>query len=105
MIATGLVAVLGVRAVVGPEGSVQRVDPGKKVGRIPKGQYRSVTVIRRLRGDSVTESESGETSDVWDRIEWNGGVGHRSDPPTRLRVAASPPRPCSNATTDQGAMS
>ncbi|MCG5214185.1 hypothetical protein [Streptosporangium sp. KLBMP 9127] len=25
------------------------------------------------------ESESGETSDIWNRIEWNGGVGYLSD--------------------------
>ncbi|WP_405146881.1 fibronectin type III domain-containing protein [Sphaerisporangium sp. NBC_01403] len=50
-----------------------------EVGRIPKGQYRSITVICQLKGDSVTESESGDTSAVWDRIEWNGGVGYLSD--------------------------
>ncbi|MEV7969351.1 hypothetical protein AB0O34_25695 [Sphaerisporangium sp. NPDC088356] len=61
--------------------TIIRPGTGKtgEVGRIPKGQYRSITVICQLRGDSVTESESGETSVVWDRIEWNGGVGYLSD--------------------------
>ncbi|WP_424530843.1 hypothetical protein ACOZ38_13635 [Sphaerisporangium viridialbum] len=54
------------------------IRPGED-GRIPKGQYRSITVICQLKGDSVTESEPGETSAVWDRIEWNGGVGYLSD--------------------------
>ncbi|MCW2876869.1 MAG: hypothetical protein JWQ95_969 [Sphaerisporangium sp.] len=50
-----------------------------KVGSIPQGQYISITVICQLKGDSVTEAESQETSDTWDRIEWNGGVGYLSD--------------------------
>ncbi|MFD1934180.1 hypothetical protein ACFSKW_22180 [Nonomuraea mangrovi] len=56
----------------GPQG-------GCEVGRIPKGQYRSLTVICQTKGRSVSESESGESSDVWNRIEWNGGVAYISD--------------------------
>ncbi|RCG29414.1 fibronectin type III domain-containing protein [Sphaerisporangium album] len=61
--------------------TIIRPGTGKtgEVGRIPRGQYRSITVICQLKGDSVTEADSGETSDVWDRIEWNGGVAYLSD--------------------------
>ncbi|MBB5131179.1 hypothetical protein HNP84_000885 [Thermocatellispora tengchongensis] len=58
-----------------------RSGPSKtgEIGRIPKGQYISITVICQVKGASVTESETGETSDVWNRIEWNGGVGYLSE--------------------------
>ncbi|MEU4696268.1 fibronectin type III domain-containing protein [Nonomuraea dietziae] len=56
----------------GPQG-------GCEVGSIPKGQYISITVICQTRGKSVTESETGETTDVWNRIEWNGGTAYISD--------------------------
>lgn len=61
--------------------TIVRPGTGKtgEVGKIPQGQYISITVICQLKGDSVTESESHETSDIWDRIEWNGGVGYLSD--------------------------
>ncbi|WP_214412837.1 fibronectin type III domain-containing protein [Sphaerisporangium fuscum] len=50
-----------------------------EIGRIPKGQYTSITVICQLKGDTVTEDETKETSDIWNRIEWKGGVGYLSD--------------------------
>ncbi|NRQ38371.1 fibronectin type III domain-containing protein [Nonomuraea sp. NN258] len=50
-----------------------------EAGRIAKGQYLSITVICQIKGQSVTESETNETSDVWNRIEWNGGVAYLSD--------------------------
>ncbi|MFI7421350.1 fibronectin type III domain-containing protein [Nonomuraea sp. NPDC049684] len=50
-----------------------------EAGRIPKGQYLSITVICQVKGQSVTEDESKETSDVWNRIEWNGGVAYLSE--------------------------
>ncbi|MEU6998555.1 hypothetical protein [Nonomuraea sp. NPDC046570] len=56
----------------GPQG-------GCKVGEIPKGQYMSITVICQTKGKSVSDEESGKSSDVWDRIEWNGGVAYISD--------------------------
>ncbi|RBQ19515.1 hypothetical protein DP939_12190 [Spongiactinospora rosea] len=56
----------------GPQG-------GCEVGRIPKGEYRSLTVICQVKGKTITDNEQGGTSDVWDRIEWNGGVAYISD--------------------------
>ncbi|PZG02236.1 fibronectin type III domain-containing protein [Nonomuraea aridisoli] len=50
-----------------------------QIGTIPKGEYRDLTVICQVKGMSVTETQSGETSVVWDRIEWNGGVAYISD--------------------------
>ncbi|MFI7614663.1 hypothetical protein ACIBP6_25900 [Nonomuraea terrae] len=50
-----------------------------QIGAIPRGEYRDLTVICQVKGMSVTETQSGETSDVWDRIEWNGGVAYISD--------------------------
>ncbi|MFG2005297.1 hypothetical protein ACGFNU_39740 [Spirillospora sp. NPDC048911] len=57
-----------------------RSQPKKdgQIGSIPKGEYRSLTVICQIRGESVTESETGETSAWWNRIEWNGGIGYLS---------------------------
>jgi hypothetical protein len=51
----------------------------QNIGTIPQGEYRTLTVICQVKGMSVTESESNETSDIWNRIEWNGGVGYLSD--------------------------
>ncbi|HEX2312240.1 MAG TPA: fibronectin type III domain-containing protein [Thermomonospora sp.] len=57
-----------------------RPEPKKQgeVGRIPKGQYRDLTMICQTYGDTVTEDETGETSNVWNRIEWNGGTAYLS---------------------------
>ncbi|MFI9558080.1 fibronectin type III domain-containing protein [Nonomuraea endophytica] len=57
-----------------------RPGPSKsgEAGRIAKGQYISITVICQVKGASVTEDETKETSDVWNRIEWNGGVAYLS---------------------------
>ncbi|KAB2345133.1 fibronectin type III domain-containing protein [Actinomadura rudentiformis] len=49
-----------------------------EIGRIERGRYISITVICQVRGESVTESETGETSSWWNRIEWNGGIGYLS---------------------------
>ncbi|PZG42612.1 hypothetical protein C1I98_19610 [Spongiactinospora gelatinilytica] len=56
----------------GPQG-------GCEVGKIPKGEYRSLTVICQTKGKTITDNEQGGTSDVWNRIEWNGGVAYISD--------------------------
>ncbi|MFI0444300.1 hypothetical protein [Actinomadura sp. 6N118] len=57
-----------------------RPGPSKdgQVGSIPKGEYRSITVICQTSGQSVTEAETGETSSWWNRIEWNGGTAYLS---------------------------
>ncbi|GII83212.1 hypothetical protein Ssi03_12020 [Sphaerisporangium siamense] len=72
-----------------------RPGPGKdgEIGRIPKGRHRPLTVICQLKGASVAEAESGETSDVWNRIEWNGGVGYLSDTLMKTPRGAFPAAP------------
>ncbi|NUR88353.1 MAG: fibronectin type III domain-containing protein, partial [Nonomuraea sp.] len=61
--------------------TIVRPGPSKsgESGRITKGQYVSITVICQVKGASVTEDETKETSDVWNRIEWNGGVAYLSE--------------------------
>ncbi|GAA1558053.1 hypothetical protein GCM10009678_46290 [Actinomadura kijaniata] len=58
------------------------VRPGPKkegqAGSIPRGEYRSLTLICQVYGQSVTEEETGETSNVWNRIEWQGRIGYLS---------------------------
>jgi hypothetical protein len=66
---------------------------GGEIGRIPQGQYISITVICQLKGESVREAESGETSDVWNRIEWNGGVGYLSETLMRTPRGSFPAAP------------
>ncbi|GAA4068530.1 fibronectin type III domain-containing protein [Nonomuraea soli] len=62
-------------------------------GSIPKGTYQSITVICQARGKSVTEDQSGETSDIWDRIEWNGGTAYISDTLMRTPRGGFPAAP------------
>ncbi|MGK5557469.1 hypothetical protein ACSNOI_38270, partial [Actinomadura kijaniata] len=60
--------------------TIIRPGPRKEgqVGSIRQGEYRSLTLICQVYGQSVTEDETKETSNVWNRIEWNGGVGYLS---------------------------
>ncbi|MEO3885909.1 hypothetical protein [Nonomuraea sp. B5E05] len=50
-----------------------------QIGKIEKGKYLNLTVICQVKGKSVREDQTGETSDIWDRIEWNGGTAYISD--------------------------
>ncbi|MEU5879113.1 hypothetical protein [Spirillospora sp. NPDC047279] len=60
--------------------TIIRPQPRKtgEAGRINQGQYIDITVICQIRGESVTESETGETSVWWNRINWNGGTAYLS---------------------------
>jgi hypothetical protein len=51
----------------------------QNIGRINQGVYMTLTVICQTKGATRTEPETGYTSDVWNRIEWNGGVGYLSE--------------------------
>ncbi|GAA2416871.1 hypothetical protein GCM10010191_29130 [Actinomadura vinacea] len=53
-----------------------RQEGNTNIGRIPQGEYRSLTVICQVRGGDYTESETNYSSNVWNRIEWNGGIGY-----------------------------
>ncbi|TDD04523.1 hypothetical protein E1294_50095 [Nonomuraea diastatica] len=50
-----------------------------QIGKIEKGKYLNLTVICQVKGKSVREDQTGETSDIWNRIEWNGGTAYISD--------------------------
>ncbi|RJL34111.1 fibronectin type III domain-containing protein [Bailinhaonella thermotolerans] len=50
-----------------------------EIGKIEKGKYLSLTVICQVKGESYTEPESKQTSDVWNRVAWGGRVGYLSD--------------------------
>ncbi|MEW2358337.1 hypothetical protein [Spirillospora sp. NPDC029432] len=56
------------------------VRPGPRrqgeIGRIPKGDYGTYTVICQVVGDEWTETQSGHRSSVWNRIEFNGRIGY-----------------------------
>ncbi|WP_116020866.1 hypothetical protein [Thermomonospora umbrina] len=47
-----------------------------QVGTIPQGQYMDLTAICLKSGGSVTEPESGQTSQWWARIKWGSGIGY-----------------------------
>ncbi|MFG1706732.1 fibronectin type III domain-containing protein [Nonomuraea sp. M3C6] len=49
------------------------------VGKIPQGQYITVTVICQVKGQSVTEKQDGVTSDIWNKVETSYGNGWLSD--------------------------
>jgi hypothetical protein len=49
------------------------------VGKIPQGQYITVTVICQVKGQSVAESQDGSTSDIWNKVETQYGNGWLSD--------------------------
>lgn len=51
----------------------------QNVGKIPQGQYITVTVICQVKGQSVTESQDGSTSDIWNKVETQYGNGWLSD--------------------------
>ncbi|MGW4795798.1 hypothetical protein ACWEPC_25620 [Nonomuraea sp. NPDC004297] len=48
-------------------------------GTIPKGQYITLTVICQVKGTSYTDTSTGRTSDVWNRIESQYGNGYLND--------------------------
>ncbi|MCP2354534.1 hypothetical protein HD597_001554 [Nonomuraea thailandensis] len=52
---------------------------GTAAGTIPKGQYITLTVICQVKGASYTDSSTGRTSDVWNRIESQYGNGYLND--------------------------
>ncbi|MBB6548281.1 fibronectin type III domain-containing protein [Nonomuraea rubra] len=48
-------------------------------GTIPKGQYITLTVICQVKGSSYTDSSTGRSSDIWNRIESQYGNGYLND--------------------------
>jgi hypothetical protein len=49
------------------------------VGKIPQGQYITLTVICQVKGTKYTDPSTGNSSDVWDKIESQYGNGYLND--------------------------
>ncbi|MER6942875.1 hypothetical protein ABT294_02515 [Nonomuraea sp. NPDC000554] len=52
---------------------------GAEVGRIPKGEYITMTVICQTKGASYTDADTGMSSDVWNKVESSRGNGWLND--------------------------
>ena len=52
---------------------------GAKAGTIPQKEYITLTVICQVKGASYTDSSTGRTSDIWNRIESQYGNGYLND--------------------------
>ncbi|MEV6153748.1 hypothetical protein AB0L53_25725 [Nonomuraea sp. NPDC052129] len=50
-----------------------------EAGRIPQGQYITLTVICQVKGSSYTDKSTGKSSDIWNRIESSAGNGYLND--------------------------
>ncbi|MGN9788913.1 hypothetical protein ACTMTF_46495 [Nonomuraea sp. ZG12] len=48
-------------------------------GKIPQGQYITLTVICQVKGTSYTDTSTGKSSDIWNRIESSAGNGYLND--------------------------
>ncbi|MEO3804965.1 hypothetical protein [Nonomuraea sp. B1E8] len=53
--------------------------PGGEAGRIPKGEYITMTVICQQRGASYTDTDTGMSSNVWNKVESSRGSGWLND--------------------------
>ncbi|UBU10497.1 fibronectin type III domain-containing protein [Nonomuraea gerenzanensis] len=54
-------------------------SPSGEAGKIPQGQYITLTVICQVKGASYTDSSTGRSSDIWNRIESQYGNGYLND--------------------------
>ena len=52
---------------------------GSESGRIPKGQYITMTVICQTKGAGYTDTDTGLSSDVWNKVESSAGSGWLND--------------------------
>ncbi|MBO8188652.1 fibronectin type III domain-containing protein [Streptomyces spirodelae] len=52
---------------------------GTRKGKIPAGQTPQLKVVCQVRGTMETHDTYGWKSNVWDRIEWEGGTAYISD--------------------------
>ncbi|MGR6916525.1 fibronectin type III domain-containing protein [[Actinomadura] parvosata] len=50
-----------------------------EAGKIPKGEYITLTVICQVKGASYTDTSTGKSSDIWNRIESQYGNGYLND--------------------------
>ncbi|MEU6715183.1 hypothetical protein ABZ897_27270 [Nonomuraea sp. NPDC046802] len=61
--------------------TIIRPSPAKsgEVGKIPQKQYITLTVICQVKGQSYTDTSTGKSSDIWNRIESQFGNGYLND--------------------------
>ncbi|TMR25065.1 fibronectin type III domain-containing protein [Nonomuraea zeae] len=50
-----------------------------EAGKIPQKQYITLTVICQVKGASYTDTSTGRSSDIWNRIESQYGNGYLND--------------------------
>ncbi|MEV0614195.1 hypothetical protein AB0I81_12795 [Nonomuraea sp. NPDC050404] len=50
-----------------------------EAGRIPKGEYITMTVLCQKRGAGYTDTDTGMSSDVWNKVESSRGNGWLND--------------------------
>ena len=50
-----------------------------EAGKITQGQYITLTVICQVKGTSYTDTSTGKSSDIWNRIESSAGNGYLND--------------------------
>ncbi|MGP4104419.1 fibronectin type III domain-containing protein [Nonomuraea sp. KM90] len=54
-------------------------SPSGEAGRIPQKVYITLTVICQVKGASYTDTSTGRSSDIWNRIESQYGNGYLND--------------------------
>ncbi|MBF8194612.1 fibronectin type III domain-containing protein [Nonomuraea sp. K274] len=54
-------------------------NPGREAGRIPRGEYITMTVICQTRGAAYTDTDTGMSSNVWNKVESGRGNGWLND--------------------------
>ncbi|GAA3224753.1 hypothetical protein [Nonomuraea helvata] len=61
--------------------TVIRPGPSKagEAGRIPQKVYITLTVICQVKGENYTDTSTGKSSDIWNRIESQYGNGYLND--------------------------
>ena len=52
---------------------------GNRISKIPKGYYGDFSIQCQARGVHVTDDYNGRSSDIWDKITYNGVTGYVSD--------------------------
>ncbi|MFI6595571.1 fibronectin type III domain-containing protein [Nonomuraea sp. NPDC050536] len=54
-------------------------SPSGESGKIPQHQYITLTVICQVKGANYTDTSTGKSSDVWNRVETQYGNGYMND--------------------------
>ncbi|GAA3141715.1 hypothetical protein GCM10020001_075630 [Nonomuraea salmonea] len=72
---------------------IRSAPGGGEAGKIPKGEYITLTVLCQQKGPAYTDQYTGQSSDVWNKIESPRGNGWLNDVLVDTPKGASrPPR-------------